>query len=118
MEEFKCFVLTCIADEISKKRRALLQDINGNVFCPISLWPKKMERLFCRKPTRDDETIQLLLFLVENGCPPDLSTEWILTSPYWDKTKINSRFIQSSKHVGSSLMLHNIPKFGFPSTCI
>ena len=45
MEEFKRFVLTCTADEISKKRHALLQDINGDVFYPISLWPKKMERL-------------------------------------------------------------------------
>jgi hypothetical protein len=95
MEEFKRFVLTCTAHEISKKRRALFQDINGDIFYPISLWPKKMERLFWRKPIRDDETFQLLLFLVGNGCPPDLSTEWILTSTYWDKTKTNSRFIQT-----------------------
>lgn len=95
MEQFKQFVFKCRGEEILEKRRALLKDINGDVFYPISLWPKKMKSLLWGKPIRDKKTFQLLLFMVENGCPPDLSTQWILTSTYWDKTKTNSRFNQT-----------------------
>ena len=95
------YSIRCIASLIS----ACLIAWTYDDFYRISLWPKKMDRLFWEKPISNQETFQLLLFLVENGCPPDLSTQWILTSTYWDKTKTNPRFIQTGS------ILANVKKY-------
>ena len=91
---FKDFVLNCSKTEISEKRKNLLKQIDGDVFYCLSLWPRNMERIFWSKPIVDQDTFKLLIFLVENGCPPWMATQWILTSTFWDKTKTLRRFYQ------------------------
>ena len=91
---FKDFVLKSLRVEISEKRKSLLSEINGDLFFSINQWPKKIERVFWKKPIGDQETFVLLIFLVENGCPPWLATQWILTSTFWDKAKTARRYEQ------------------------
>ena len=50
-----------------------------------------MKRIFWNKPMSGKDTFKLLSFFVENGCPPWLAEEWILTSTFWDKTKVKTR---------------------------
>ena len=89
--EIKDFVFNCSKQKISEKRRDLLKIINGDMFYSISLWPRDIKRLFWNKPISDEDTFKLLIFFVENGCPPWLAEEWILTSTFWDKTKVKTR---------------------------
>ena len=89
--EIKDFVFNCSKQKISEKRRDLLKIINGDMFYSISLWPRDIKRLFWNKPISDKDTFKLLIFFVENGCPPWLAEEWILTSTFWDKTKVKTR---------------------------
>ena len=88
------FVSTSSRVEISEKRKSLLSEIDGDLFYSINLWPKKIERIFWNKPISDQETFVLLIFLVENGCPPCLARQWILTSTFWDKAKTSRRHQQ------------------------
>ena len=88
------FVWTSSRVEISEKRKSLLSEIDGDLFYSIKLWPKKIERIFWNKPISDQETFVLLIFLVENGCPPWLARQWILTSTFWDKAKTSTRHQQ------------------------
>ena len=88
------FVSTSSRVEISEKRKSLLSEIDGDLFYSINLWPKKIERIFWNKPISDQETFVLLIFLVENGCPPWLARQWILTSTFWDKAKTSRRHQQ------------------------
>ena len=88
------FVSTSSRVEISEKRKSLLSEIDGDLFYSIKLWPKKIERIFWNKPISDQETFVLLIFLVENGCPPWLARQWILTSTFWDKAKTSTRHQQ------------------------
>ena len=88
------FVSTSSRVEISEKRKSLLSEIDGDLFYSINLWPKKIERIFWNKPISDQETFVLLIFLVENGCPPWLARQWILTSTFWDKEKTSRRHQQ------------------------
>ena len=39
--------------------------------------------LLWKKPIIDLDTIKLVLFLLGNGCPPDLFTRWILLWQSW-----------------------------------
>ena len=89
--EIKDFVFNCSKQKISEKRRDLLTIINGDMFYSISLWPRDIKRLFWNKPISDKDTFKLLIFFVENGSPPWLAEEWILTSTFWDKTKVKTR---------------------------
>lgn len=92
--DIKDYVLRSSRIEISEKRKSLLNDINGDLFYSLNLWPQKIERAFWKKPIGDEETFMLLIFLVENGCPPLLATQWILTSTFWDKAKTARRHEQ------------------------
>ena len=42
-----------------------------------------MKLLFWKKPVADLDTFKLVLFLLGNGCPPDLFRRWILSSQFW-----------------------------------
>ena len=42
-----------------------------------------MRLLFWRKPLGDMQAFKLMLFLVGNGCSPDLIRPWILLSQAW-----------------------------------
>lgn len=88
------FVSTSSRVEISEKRKSLLSEIEVDLFYSINLWPRKIERIFWNKPISDQETFVLLIFLVENGCPPWLARQWILTSTFWDKAKTSRRHQQ------------------------
>ena len=63
----KEYVLNCSKTQISATRRSLMKQINGDLFYSISVWPTRMK---LSKPIGDENTFKLLLFLVENGCPP------------------------------------------------
>ena len=65
-------------------RQELFQVLNGDAFCPISSWPNEYQLLFWKKPIGDVDTFKLFLFFVGNGCSPQIITEWILTSQFWN----------------------------------
>ena len=62
------------------KRRHLLTLLNGDAFYPISSWPHDIQLLFWKKPIGATDNFKLMLFFLDNGCSPQLITEWILTS--------------------------------------
>ncbi len=47
--DMRDFVLRSSKREISEKRVELLRDIDDEIFYPLSMWPKRMERLFWKK---------------------------------------------------------------------
>lgn len=49
--------------EISKERKRLLKEIDGDVFLTLKSWPRGMMLIFWKKPLGDWETIKLVLFL-------------------------------------------------------
>lgn len=61
--------------------------IDGDVSYPLRAWPKWIKFLFWTKPISDKGAFQLSLFLLGNGCPPDLIMKWILSSQYWAKDR-------------------------------
>ena len=91
----KEYVLNCSNAQITATRQNLMKQINGDLFYPMSLWPTRMRQSFWAKPIGDEDTSKLSLFLVENGCPPWLAKDWILTSTFWDKTKTIKRLYQT-----------------------
>lgn len=73
----------------------LFKEIDGDVFFALKVWPLKVKKLFWKKPQTDNSTFQVYLFLVGNGCPPEISQKWILSSLYWSKNKdVNKRMHQ------------------------
>jgi len=59
--------------EVVERRRELMKIIHGDAFFPLKSWPKEMKLFFWKKKTmKDEETFKLLLFLIGNGCSPDL----------------------------------------------
>ena len=89
--DFESFVLRYSKEEICSKRRELLLLLDGDVFYHVNGWPTEMERILWKKPLSDEETFKLMLFLLGNGCGPQLTCEWILTSTYWDRQKTRKR---------------------------
>ena len=87
MSDMRNFVLRSSKREISEKRVELLRDIDGEIFYPLSMWPKKMERLFWKKPLQDKDSFKLVLFLFGNGCPATVIADWIVSSTFWKKNK-------------------------------
>ena len=85
------FVLQCSKSEFTEKRKELFNCINGEVFFPLSLWPPELERAFWQKPIGDGDTFKLIIFFVENGCPPTVAKDWIISSTFWDKNKTIAR---------------------------
>jgi len=69
--------------EVSERRRELLKDMNGNAFFPLKQRPRDMQAVFWKKPMGDTQTFKLAVFLIGNGCAPNLFTEWILLAQYW-----------------------------------
>ena len=60
-----------------EKTRSLLTLINGDVFYPLSSWLNDMRLKFWKKPISDQDTLQLMLFCLCNGCSLLHITEWI-----------------------------------------
>lgn len=93
--------------EVVEERREILQSINGDAFSPLDWWPEDMMLLFWKKPVGDLETFKRVLFLLGNGCPPDLFTRWILLSQSWATSQVAERrarqvdFILNSKDTKS-----------------
>ena len=69
--------------EVVEERRVILHSINGDAFFPLAWWPEDMMLSFWKKPIGDLENFKLVLFLLGNGCPPDLVRRWILLSQFW-----------------------------------
>ena len=57
--------------------------IDGDAFFPLKSWPKEMKLIFWKKSMKDKETFKLLLFLIGNGCSPDLIRRLIVLAQYW-----------------------------------
>ena len=57
--------------------------IDGDAFFPLKSWPKDMKLIFWKKPMKYEETFKLVLFLIGNGCSPDLIRGWIVLAQYW-----------------------------------
>ena len=69
--------------EVGAIRTSLFQEINGNIFYKLDNWPQHMRLLFWKKPTSDQETFKLVLFMIGNGCSPYIVSQWILSSQKW-----------------------------------
>lgn len=65
-------------EEIVKKIRELLRLIDGDVFYALSRWPKDTEILFWKKPPGDVDVLQMMVFCVGNGRPPQIISDWIM----------------------------------------
>ena len=74
--------------EVVEERREILHSINGDSLFPLDWWPEDMKLLFWKKPIGDLDTFKLVLFLLGNGCPPDLFTRWILLSQSWATSQV------------------------------
>lgn len=75
------------AKEIGEERRRLLKVIDGDAFFPLKSWPREMVLMFWKRPPGDRETFKLVLFLLGNGCSPDLIRRWIVLSQHWASSK-------------------------------
>ena len=64
--------------EVVERRREIMKIIDGDTFFPLKSWPKDMKLIFWKKPMKDKETFKLVLFLIGNGCSPDLIRRWIV----------------------------------------
>ena len=69
--------------ELVHARKELFKVINGDAFFPLKSWPRDIQLIFWRKPMTDRETFKLVLFLLGNGCAPDLICQWVLTAQFW-----------------------------------
>ena len=69
--------------EVVERRRELMKIIDGDAFFPLKSWPKEMKLIFWKKPMKGKETFKLLLFLIGNGCSPDLIRRLIVLAQYW-----------------------------------
>ena len=69
--------------EVVCARKELFSAINGNAFFPIKSWPRDVQLIFWKKPMSDREAFKLVLFLIGNGCSPDLVSRWILVAQFW-----------------------------------
>ena len=72
---------------IIQQRLKLFNSINGDAFYPFSVWPEDFKLIFWKKPISDKDTSKLYLFLIGNGCSPNLISHWILTSQHWTSEK-------------------------------
>lgn len=69
--------------EVINARRDVFQSINGEAFFAIRRWPPDIQLIFWRKPISDQGTFKLVLFLLGNGCAPNLISRWVMLSQFW-----------------------------------
>lgn len=74
--------------EIGEERKRLLKVIDGATFPPLKSWPREMVLIFWKKPPGDWETFKLVLFLLGNGCCPNLIRRWMVLSQYWASSTV------------------------------
>lgn len=79
---------------IKQKRQELFTAINGDLFFPLSDWPVEYRKLFWEKPISDSACLKLFLFMVANGCAPQVVASWILISQYWNVKVLHKRYFQ------------------------
>ena len=99
------FVQVSSKEAMHETRLTLLQEIDGDIFYPFSLWPNKIKMAFWKKPTGDEDAFKLVLFLFGNGCPPARIKDWIVSSTFWEQNKATKRWEQVN------WMLQNISKY-------
>ena len=73
--------------EVSQERTELFKTLNGDAFFPLRCWPKEMRMIFWQKLIGDKDTFKLTVFLLGNGCSPNLIWKWILLSQSWAPEK-------------------------------
>ena len=85
---------------ISERRLALFQLLNGDVFYPVQAWPKLENFNFLEETHQKQRHFPTdAIFFLGNECSPDIITDWIYSSQYWkspqklDKRKRQVSFI-------------------------
>lgn len=66
-----------------RERRQLLHLIDGELFYSLHLWPQSYKIMFWQKPLSDNNAFRIFLFLIGNGCLPEIALKWILSSAYF-----------------------------------
>ena len=69
--------------EVVNARRDVFKTINGEAFFAIRRWLEDIQLIFWKKPISDQGTLKLALFLLGNGCAPDLISRWVMLSQFW-----------------------------------
>ena len=69
--------------EVINARRDVFKAINGEAFFAIRRWPQDIELIFWKKAISDQGTFKLVLFLLGNGCAPELISRWVMLSQFW-----------------------------------
>jgi hypothetical protein len=83
LKVYVSFMQSLHKEVLTKERLELFRLINGELFYPMREWPTSYKTMFWKKPHSDKSTFQILLFLLGNGCPPEIAQKWILSSMYW-----------------------------------
>ena len=65
--------------EVVERRWEIMKIIDGDAFFPLKSWPKDMKLIFLKETK---ETFKLVLFLIGDGCSPDLIRRWIVLAQY------------------------------------
>ncbi len=86
--------------DIAKERRQLSSLINGDVFFDMHLWPGWIKPIFWSTPLTDRQTFILALFLIGNGCPPNIACQWIMSSTIYKEPPMRQR-----KHLDQLLQI-------------
>lgn len=69
--------------QVQMQCSSLFKVINGDAFYSLSQWPLWVKRIFLEKPMSDKGTFTTTLFLVGNGCSPDIVKSLVALSQYW-----------------------------------
>lgn len=98
------FFLSLDRESILKKRRELFSLIDGDTFYPLRSWPLQHKVRFWKKPLSDQDTFQTLMFLVGNGCAPEIANKWILSSTFYANRVIQRRRLNQLLYLNRNLV--------------
>ena len=78
---------------IMAERRRLIKLVNGDVFFPFQKWRVEEKNMFMTRPLDRVKLLKVMLFLLGNGCPPWIASQWCITS-FWyadDRTRCSRK---------------------------
>ena len=67
---------------VMTERRRLIKLINGDVFPSFAHWRFEDKNVFMRRPLDGVNLQQVMMFLLCNGCPSWIVSQWCITS-FW-----------------------------------
>ena len=92
--QLRDFVNQLNHSNISPTRAELHNALNGDTFFPTLTWPRDIQLLYNHTPMSDMDTFKFIVFMFGNGCPPVLCMEYLCTSYYYDRSRLNRRLYQ------------------------